>query len=244
MRLRRTLALAAVATAVSCALPFLMRSAPQHLPAVSVAGVAETPHAGQPQDQDPAGTWTWPLAPPPGSRRPVIVHPFEPPAKRWQAGHRGVDLLGGPGQEVLAAGQGTVSYAGTLFGRPVVAIDHTDGTGTGTGTGTTTGATNDTGATATTGSSSTTGATAHTTPGRDTLRTTYEPVDPIVKVGDKVRAGQVIGHLVDSPTNHCAPRTCLHWGLVRGFGHGERYLDPSALLGHAPVRLLPVWMVR
>ena len=54
----------------------------------------------------------------------------------------------------------------------------------------------------------------------------------------------VTGHLVDSPANHCAPQTCLHWGLVRGFGHAARYLDPSALLGHAPVRLLPVWNVR
>jgi murein DD-endopeptidase MepM/ murein hydrolase activator NlpD len=108
---------------------------------------------------------------------------------------------------VLAAGQGVVSYAGVLFGRPVVAIDHA-------------------------------------TPGRGALRTTYEPVDPAVKVGDKVRAGQVIGHLVDSPANHCAPQTCLHWGLVQGFGHGARYLDPVGLLRRGPVRLLPVWGVR
>ena len=219
MRLRRTLALAAPAAALLFAVPALAYSGPRliaigaaaPLPAVSPSPAPNPtpdqnpdPHALQ---HDPARAWTWPLTPPPGARRPVIVHRFEPPAKRWQAGHRGVDLLGVPGQDVLAAGQGTVSYAGTLFGRPVVAIDHT-------------------------------------APGRDTLRTTYEPVDPVVKVGDEVRAGQLIGHLVDSPGNHCAPRTCLHWGLVRGFGHDERYLDPAALLLRGPVRLLPVWGVR
>ena len=208
MRLRRTLALAAVATALSVVLAALAHSGPRLLPAVPIAKLAGQAQPGQPPaPHDPVRAWTWPLAPPPGARRPVVVHPFRPPAKRWQSGHRGVDLLGGPGQEVLAAGQGTVSYAGTLFGRPVVAIDHT-------------------------------------APGRDTLRTTYEPVDPAVKVGDKVRAGQVIGHLIDSPANHCAPQTCLHWGLVRGFGHAERYLDPTGLLERGPVRLLPVWEAR
>lgn len=213
MRLRRTLALAAVAAALSVVLPALAYSGPRLLAAASGASLAKAGSQAQPGQpppappHDPARTWTWPLMPPPGARRPVVVHPFQPPAKRWQTGHRGVDLLGGPGQEVLAAGQGTVSYAGTLFGRPVVAIDHT-------------------------------------APGRDTLRTTYEPVDPVVKVGDKVRTGQLIGHLVDSPANHCAPRTCLHWGLVRGFGHAERYLNPVGLLERGPVRLLPVWGVR
>lgn len=218
MRLRRTLALAAIATALTVALPQLAYSGPHLLSAVAAAKAAALHRAAQSdpspdpspdptEPHDPARTWTWPLTPPPGARRPVIVHGFQPPAKRWQAGHRGVDLLGGPGQEVLAAGEGVVSYAGLLFGRPVVAIDHT-------------------------------------APGRDTLRTTYEPVDPLVKVGEQVRTGQLIGHLVDSPANHCAPQTCLHWGLVRGFGHGERYLDPSALLGRLPVRLLPVWGVR
>jgi murein DD-endopeptidase MepM/ murein hydrolase activator NlpD len=216
MRLRRTLALAAFAAAVSFAVPALAYSGPRLLavgaatpdPAAS-SSPASDPQASDPHNPgpQPARTWTWPLAPPSGARRPVIVHRFEPPAKRWQAGHRGVDLLGAPGQDVLAAGQGTVSYAGVLFGRPVVAVDHT-------------------------------------APGRDTLRTTYEPVESIVEVGDKVRAGQLIGHLVDSPANHCAPRTCLHWGLVRGFGHAERYLDPTALLQRGPVRLLPVWGMR
>lgn len=65
------------------------------------------------------------------------------------------------------------------------------------------------------------------------LRTTYEPVSAIVKVGDRVRAGQVIGHVED------ADHDGLHWGLV----DGETYLDPLLFLeaGSArPIRLLPV----
>lgn len=202
MRLIKILALAAVTAGLSLVLPALAHSGPRPLSAASPAAALAEP--GKPGRHS---AWTWPLVPPGGARKPVVVRRFEPPAKRWQSGHRGVDLLGGAGQEVLAAGAGIVSYAGVLFGRPVVAVDHT-------------------------------------APGRDTLRTTYEPVDPSVKVGEKVRGGQVIGHLIDSDASHCAPRTCLHWGLVRGFGHAERYLDPSALLERGPVRLLPVWGVR
>jgi murein DD-endopeptidase MepM/ murein hydrolase activator NlpD len=66
-------------------------------------------------------------------------------------------------------------------------------------------------------------------------RTTYEPVDATVTVGDTVRAGDRIGRL-QSGGSHCAPATCLHWGLL----DGERYLDPLTLVGAGPVRLLPL----
>jgi murein DD-endopeptidase MepM/ murein hydrolase activator NlpD len=65
-------------------------------------------------------------------------------------------------------------------------------------------------------------------------RTTYEPVAPAVAVGSHVDAGGVLGTL-ETGTSHCLPRTCLHWGLLRG----AEYLDPLSLLGEAPVRLLP-----
>ena len=61
----------------------------------------------------------WPLAP-----RPAVVAGFEPPATRWGAGHRGVDLAGRVGQPVRAAAPGRVSYAGRLAGRGVVVVDH------------------------------------------------------------------------------------------------------------------------
>ena len=66
---------------------------------------------------DPVGTW--PLRP-----APEVVHAFDPPASPWGAGHRGVDLLGRPGQVVRSALPGTVSYAGVLAGRGVVVVTH------------------------------------------------------------------------------------------------------------------------
>ncbi|SDT14950.1 Peptidase family M23 [Actinopolymorpha singaporensis] len=67
------------------------------------------------------------------------------------------------------------------------------------------------------------------------LRTTYQPVSPDVPVGAHVDAGDVVGSL-RADGSHCAPRTCLHWGLLRG----DDYLDPLSLLGTGPPRLLPL----
>jgi murein DD-endopeptidase MepM/ murein hydrolase activator NlpD len=50
------------------------------------------------------------------------VRGFELPAKPWLPGHRGVDLAGRPGQPVLAATPGTITYAGALAGRGVITI--------------------------------------------------------------------------------------------------------------------------
>lgn len=66
-------------------------------------------------------------------------------------------------------------------------------------------------------------------------RTTYEPVQATVAVGDHVRAGDRIGRL-QTGGSHCAPVTCLHWGLLAG----DTYLDPLTLVGAGPVRLLPL----
>jgi murein DD-endopeptidase MepM/ murein hydrolase activator NlpD len=66
---------------------------------------------------DPVGTW--PLSP-----TPEVVADFDPPASTWGAGHRGVDLLGSPGQRVRAALPGTVSFVGSIAGRGVVTVDH------------------------------------------------------------------------------------------------------------------------
>jgi murein DD-endopeptidase MepM/ murein hydrolase activator NlpD len=67
-------------------------------------------------------------------------------------------------------------------------------------------------------------------------RTTYEPVSATVAVGTAVHTGDVLGSL-QTGLSHCLPRTCLHWGLLRG----DTYLDPLSLLGVAPVRLLPLF---
>ena len=47
------------------------------------------------------------------------------------------------------------------------------------------------------------------------LRSTFEPVSATVSVGALVRQGEVIGLLSAQP-GHCAPASCLHWGVLRG----------------------------
>ncbi|MET7969954.1 M23 family metallopeptidase [Micromonospora sp. NPDC005305] len=69
----------------------------------------------------------------------------------------------------------------------------------------------------------------------DGLRTTYEPVLPGPAAGARVAAGTPIG-LLSAGHPGCVAAACLHWGLRRG----EEYLDPLALLGLGPVRLLPL----
>ncbi|MFG2054900.1 murein hydrolase activator EnvC family protein [Micromonospora sp. NPDC048930] len=69
----------------------------------------------------------------------------------------------------------------------------------------------------------------------DGLRTTYEPVRPGLPAGARVDAGTPIGTLLAGHPG-CPTAACLHWGLRRG----EEYLDPLALLGLGPVRLLPL----
>lgn len=68
----------------------------------------------------------------------------------------------------------------------------------------------------------------------DGLRTTYEPVQPLVAAGQPVARGQPLGQLVGGHTG-CPVDACLHWGLRRG----ETYLDPLLLLRPPQVRLLP-----
>ncbi|MFD4292732.1 M23 family metallopeptidase [Rhodococcus sp. NPDC058505] len=69
-----------------------------------------------------AAGFGWPLTP-----RPIVVTPFDPPARDWLAGHRGVDLSAAAGQPVLAAGDGVVAFAGEVAGKPVVSVDHRGG---------------------------------------------------------------------------------------------------------------------
>ncbi|MFJ3879712.1 M23 family metallopeptidase [Streptomyces sp. NPDC090077] len=65
------------------------------------------------------------------------------------------------------------------------------------------------------------------------LRTTYEPVRPLVAQGEAVAAGQVVAVLTEG--SHC-PGPCLHWGLLAG---EDAYLNPLALLPAPTPRLLP-----
>lgn len=68
----------------------------------------------------------------------------------------------------------------------------------------------------------------------DGLRTTYQPVVPLVATGERVRAGDPIARL-ESGHAGCGRPACLHWGLRQG----ELYLDPLTLLSLGRARLLP-----
>lgn len=99
------------------------------VPAASAAplvAAATNGAAGQPPPADvidaPTGRFGWPLA-----GLPAVLRPFEAPAHRYGPGHRGVDLAGAPGRPVLAAGDGTVVFAGPVAGRPVVSVQHAGG---------------------------------------------------------------------------------------------------------------------
>lgn len=176
-------------------LPLGLVLPPPPIPAVPVIeaprSVIESLSAPQPAREPTRRTADdsprWPLDP-----RPEVVAGFSPPAVAWHSGHRGVDLLGTPGQPVRSALGGTVTFAGSIAGRGVVVVSHGQ------------------------------------------LRTTYEPVQPGVGVGEQVNPGAVLGEL-QAGRSHCPPRACLHWGLLEG----ETYLDPLSLLGAGPVRLLP-----
>ena len=68
------------------------------------------------------GRWEWPLSP-----QPAVLRAFVRPVTAYGAGHRGLDLAGSPGQEVLAVDAGTVTHVGTVAGRGTVTVLHASG---------------------------------------------------------------------------------------------------------------------
>ena len=65
---------------------------------------------------------------PTAESRPRVVHPFEKPAQRWSAGHRGVDLaVPENDRHVYAPAPGKVVFSGTVVNRKVLVIAHPDG---------------------------------------------------------------------------------------------------------------------
>ena len=65
-----------------------------------------------------ASNWQWPVTP------HEVIRPFNPPAKPWLPGHRGIDLDAHSGQTVHSAGSGFIIYASSLAGRGVVVVLH------------------------------------------------------------------------------------------------------------------------
>lgn len=83
------------------------------------APAARSQHGSPSSPESTGPRAVWPLQP-----QPRVVAGFAPPAERWAPGHRGVDLLGRPGQPVRAAVAGRVSHVGRVAGVGVVAVSH------------------------------------------------------------------------------------------------------------------------
>lgn len=71
---------------------------------------------------DLRGTWDSPT----GSA-PKVAKDFQPPAKRWLSGHRGVDLTVPLDGQIRAPADGRVSHVGTVVDRNTITIDHGNG---------------------------------------------------------------------------------------------------------------------
>lgn len=92
-------------------------------PATSPAAAAITDARSTAAAPLPASlAWGWPLA-----GKPRVVHAFDPPAKPWLRGHRGVDLAAPQGVAVLAPTDGVVSFSGVVVNRAVLTIAVADG---------------------------------------------------------------------------------------------------------------------
>lgn len=77
------------------------------------------------------------------------------------------------------------------------------------------------------------------------LRTSYEPVRPAVRAGQRVAAGAVLGDLAAGHLG-CAAPACLHWGAMWGPAARADYVNPVGLLASTPIRLKPLrrWRFR
>lgn len=65
---------------------------------------------------------------PTAESKPRVVNPFEKPAQRWSAGHRGVDLrVPENDRRVYAPAPGKVVFSGTVVNRKVLVLAHPDG---------------------------------------------------------------------------------------------------------------------
>jgi murein DD-endopeptidase MepM/ murein hydrolase activator NlpD len=80
--------------------------------------LARTP-ASSPDAAAGTARWMWPAGPPHD-----LVRPFQAPASRYGAGHRGIDIVAGPGDPVLAPADGVVSFTGVVVDRGVLSIQH------------------------------------------------------------------------------------------------------------------------
>ncbi len=70
----------------------------------------------------------------------------------------------------------------------------------------------------------------------DGLVSSFEPVTTHLEVGAVVMRGDAVGQVANGD-GHCAPTTCVHWGVRE---HGD-YINPLDVLANlGPIRLLEV----
>lgn len=108
-RVASALLAAAVAAAGG---PALVAPAPLH----ALASPAGRDHA----PDGPRGRWVRPVPGP-------VTEPFRAPNGPFGAGHRGADLAARPGEAVVAAGAGRVTFAGSVAGTLHVVVAHPGG---------------------------------------------------------------------------------------------------------------------
>jgi murein DD-endopeptidase MepM/ murein hydrolase activator NlpD len=71
------------------------------------------------------------------------------------------------------------------------------------------------------------------------LHTSYEPVRAVVRAGQLVESGTVLGAL-DPGHAGCGAPACLHWGAMWGAAARADYVDPLGLVVTTPLRLKPL----
>jgi murein DD-endopeptidase MepM/ murein hydrolase activator NlpD len=88
---------------------------------------------------------------------------------------------------------------------------------------------------------------SHHRGGQQLVRSSFEPVRPLLTAGRPVAEGQIIAQVASpgtpaagTPGGHCLAPVCLHWGVRIG----ASYVDPMGMLGIRPVVLLPLDAVR
>lgn len=115
-RARRRLAAVLVLLALTAWVP----GATAAIPPLDAAAVGARPAAPMAGATTPP--WSWPLTP-----VPRVVRPFDKPPTPYAAGHRGIDLAGAVGQEVLAVDDGVVTHVAVLAGRGTLTLEHDGG---------------------------------------------------------------------------------------------------------------------
>lgn len=74
------------------------------------------------QDRHRTAPWDWPLV-----GVPPVARSFDLPEQRWLPGHRGIDLVGVAGEQVLAVDAGVITFSGTIAGVGMVSVTHESG---------------------------------------------------------------------------------------------------------------------